>query len=140
MVVSIRRQWRLICLFAMTLWFPVKSNTKGDATGNPQISHVDVLEHIIPWIRDCRLTIDGGGVGIWSHRRAPLDMLETPVIALGGGKDSSQGIAQGVERNDVRGRDSWHCWCCEGEEGKRGTVIGKGLTAGSSLPYQSPPT
>jgi hypothetical protein len=62
--------------------------------------------------------IDSGGIGIQSHRRAPLDALETPVIALSGSEDSAQGIAQGIEQNDVRGRDGGHCWSYE--EGKRG--------------------
>jgi hypothetical protein len=46
------------------------------------------------------------------------DTLETPVIALSGSEEGAQGIAQGIERNNIRGRDSGHGRCCE--EGKRG--------------------
>jgi hypothetical protein len=75
---------------------------------HPHIAHIDVLKHIISRVRDCQPTIDGGRVGIRRHSRAPLDMLETPVIALGGGEESAQGIPQGIEGNDVRGRDGGH--------------------------------
>jgi hypothetical protein len=75
--------------------------------------------------------IDGGRVRIWLYGRTPLDMLETPVIALSGHKESPQRIPKRIEGNDIGVGDGWHC-----EEGKRGTVIGKGLTAGSSPPYQ----
>jgi hypothetical protein len=101
----------------MTLSFIVSkptTETKEESTYHP----CTVFEHIIPRVSNRRLTIDGGGIRIRSHRRAPLDALETPVIALGGGKDGAQGVAQGIERNDVRGGDSRHGRCCE--EGKRG--------------------
>jgi hypothetical protein len=78
--------------------------------------------------------IDGGGIGIWSHRRPPLKMLETLVIALGGSKDCPQRIAQGIEQNNVGVRDSGHGRVVRRR--REETVISKGLTVGSSLPYQ----
>ena len=52
--------------------------------------------------------IDGGRIGIGSDGRTPLDALEAPVIVLGSGEESTQGIAQGIEWNNVRGRDGRH--------------------------------
>jgi hypothetical protein len=63
-----------------------------------------------------------------------LDTLETPVIALGSGEDRPQGSAQGIKGNDIRRRDGWHGKVVR--KGREEMVIGKGLTAGSSLPYQ----
>jgi hypothetical protein len=62
--------------------------------------------------------IDGGRVRIWSNRRAPLNTLETPVITLSGGKDGPQRIAQRIEGNNIRGRESGHGR--KYEEGKEG--------------------
>jgi hypothetical protein len=53
--------------------------------------------------------IDVGRIGIWAHCRTPLDMLETLVVVLGGGKDGPQRIPQRIERDDVRVRDGRHC-------------------------------
>jgi hypothetical protein len=75
---------------------------------HPHIAHIDVLKHIISRVRDRRPTIDGGRVGIRSHGRAPLDTLETLVIALSGGEESAQGTPQGIEGIDVRSRDGGH--------------------------------
>ena len=72
--------------------------------------------------------IDGGRIGIGSDGRTPLDALEAPVIVLGGGKDSSQGVAQGIERNNVGGGDGRHGSVCV--RGKKEVGVGKGLTAG----------
>jgi hypothetical protein len=52
--------------------------------------------------------IDGGGVGIWRHRRTPLDTLKTPVIALGSSEDSPQRIPQRIEWNNVGVGGGWH--------------------------------
>ena len=52
--------------------------------------------------------IDGGRVGIGGDSRTLLDALETLVITLSGGEDSSQGVAQGIKQNDVRGGDGRH--------------------------------
>jgi hypothetical protein len=82
------------------------------------VTKIHVFEHVIPRIRDSQPTIDGGGIGIRSHSRAPLDTLETPVIALGGGQDCPQRIAKGIERNNVGSWDGWHSESYE--EGKRG--------------------
>ena len=72
--------------------------------------------------------VDGGRVRIGGDGQTPPNTLETPVIALGGGEDGPQRIAQGIEWDDVRGRESRHSkvWCGR----KRGVGVGKGLTAG----------
>jgi hypothetical protein len=151
MAVSTRRRWQLIHLFAMTLkmLLLVDINNKNillhvthvdisehvtHVDISEHVTHVDISEHVIPQIGDRRPAIDGGGVRIRSYRGPPLKTLETPVIALGGGQDHPRRITQGIEWNNVRVGDSWH-----GRVERRGreeTVIGKGLTAGSSLPYQ----
>jgi hypothetical protein len=133
MAVSTRRQWRLILLFAMTLkmLLLVDINNKNILL---HVTHVDISKHIIPWIRDGRPTIDSSGIGIQRYRRPPSKMLETPVIALGGGKDRPQRIAQGIEWNNVRVGDNGHGKVVR--RGREETVIGKELTAGSSPPYQ----
>ena len=61
--------------------------------------------------------IDGGGVRIGGYGRTLLDALETPVIALGGSEDRPQRIAQGIEWNNVGGRDGRHGRVCVSEEG-----------------------
>jgi hypothetical protein len=66
--------------------------------------------HIVCRIRNRRPMIDGSRVGIGSYHRAPLDALETPVIALSSGKEHPQGITQRIEGNNVGSRDGWHCW------------------------------
>jgi hypothetical protein len=82
------------------------------------VTRIHVFERVVPWIRDSQLTIDGGRIGIWSHRGAPLDTLETPVIALGGGQDRPQRIAKRIEWHNVGSGDSRHDKSCEEE--KRG--------------------
>ena len=52
--------------------------------------------------------IDGGRIGIGSKGRTLLDAFETPVVALSGSEDHTQGIAQRIERNNVGGGDSRH--------------------------------
>ena len=71
---------------------------------------------------------DGGRIRVRGNGRTLLDTLETPVIALGSGKDCPQRIAQGIEWNNVGGGDGRHgkSLC----EEKRGVGVGKGLTAG----------
>jgi hypothetical protein len=64
------------------------------------------------------MMIDGSGIRIRSCHQAPLDTLETPVIALGGGQDRPQRVAKRIKGNNVRVGNSWHCW--SSEEGKRG--------------------
>jgi hypothetical protein len=51
-------------------------------------------------------------------------MFIGPVEVLGSGKDSGTRSPKRIKGNDVRVADGWHC-----VEGKRGLVIGKGLTA-----------
>jgi hypothetical protein len=62
--------------------------------------------------------IDVGRVGIRAYRQTSLDTLETPVIVLGDGEDSPQGIPQRIKWNNVGVGDGWHSGSCE--EGKRG--------------------
>ena len=75
---------------------------------HPQVTQVNVLEHIIHRITKSQPTIDGSRIGIRSDDRAPFDTFETLVITLSGGKDGPQRIAQRIEWDDVRGRDGRH--------------------------------
>ena len=83
-------------------------NIKSKKARRPQVTQVHVFKHIILRITNSRLTVDGSGIRIRGNGQTLLDTFKTPVIALGGGKDSPQGIAQGIEWNDVRGRDGRH--------------------------------
>jgi hypothetical protein len=74
-------------------------------------------------------------IQIRSHGGPLLDAFVTPIIALGSGEDGTPRIAEGIKRNNVRVMDSRHCEVVV-RRGREETVIGKGLTAGSSPPYQ----
>jgi hypothetical protein len=64
-------------------------------------------------------------------------MLKTPVIVLGGREDGAPRIAEGIKGNNVGIADSGHCNLrVFVRRGREEMVIGKGLTAGSSPPYQ----
>jgi hypothetical protein len=73
--------------------------------GDSHVTQVEVLEHVILRTGDCRMTINGGSIQIRSHGGPTLDMLVTPVIALGGGEDGIPRIAEGTKRRDVRVTD-----------------------------------
>jgi hypothetical protein len=96
-------------MFSRCFWQFLGPFAPSEKATHPHIVQINVLKHVIPRISNHQMMIDGGRVRIRTRHRAPLDMLESPVITLGCSKDCPQGIAKRIKGNDVGVGNSGHC-------------------------------